>query len=128
MRQWTTILLLLFTLTSFGQDKNSTDSSTFVCVADPMPSYPGGIDSLRTFIKRNLKYPKGTVDYVGVVYVGFVVTENGSTTDFKIVKGLCEMCDKNAIEALKKMPKWIPAIVDNKPTRTRVTLPVKHEL
>jgi periplasmic protein TonB len=128
MRQLTTIILICFTLTSFGQDKDSTETTNYMFVSDPMPSYPGGIDSLRTVIKRNLKYPKGKVDYAGVVYVEFVVTEDGSTTDFKVVKGLCDICDKNAIETLKKMSKWTPAMVNDKPIRTRLILPVKYEL
>jgi Gram-negative bacterial TonB protein C-terminal len=93
-----------------------------------MPSYPGGIDSLKTFIKKNLKYQEGRTDYVGVVYVGFTVKEDGSTTDFKVVRGLCDICDKNAIETLEKMPKWIPALIDDKPTRSRMVFPVKYEL
>jgi protein TonB len=128
MRQLITIILLLPTLTSFAQDKRSSDTTVCIFVTDPVPSYPGGIDSLRAFIKKNLKYPKGRVDYVGTVYVGFLVQEDGSTTDFKVIKGLCEVCDKNAIETLEKMPKWIPALIDEKPIRTRMIVPVKYEL
>lgn len=128
MRRLTTIILICFTLTSFGQDKDSTETTNYMFVSDPMPSYPGGIDSLGTVIKRNLKYSKGKVDYAGVVYVEFVVTEDGSTTDFKVVKGLCDICDKNAIETLKKMSKWTPAMVNDKPIRTRLILPVKYDL
>jgi periplasmic protein TonB len=128
MRRLTIILLTLLSSTSFGQAKDALDSTDGILVTNPMPSYPGGIDSLRTFITKNLKYPKGRVDYVGVVYVGFTVREDGSATDFKVVKGLCDICDKNAIETLEKMPKWVPAILDNKPTRTRMILPVKYEL
>lgn len=127
MRYLTIIILILFALPSFGQDKDSSDSVDHTLVTDPMPSYPGGLDSLRMFIKRNLKYPKGTVSYVGVVYIAFIVTEDGSTTDFKVVKGLCDICDKNAIETLKKMPKWIPAMVGDRPTKTKMIVPVKFE-
>lgn len=118
----------MFSLTSFGQGERPDDIVNYTSVAEPRPTYPGGIDSLRTFIEKNLKYAKGTVDHAGVVYVQFIVTEDGSTTDFKVLKGLCSVCDKNAIETLKKMPKWIPPIVNNKPTRTRMILPVKYEL
>src|SRR5215813_5708205 len=126
MKRLTSIILLLLALISYGQDKGSIDSTTHIFVTDPMPSYPGGIDSLMTFIKRNVKYPKGRVDYAGVVYVSFIVNEDGSSTDFKIVKGLCEPCDKNAIEVLEKMKKWIPAMVNEKPAKTRMVIPVKY--
>lgn len=129
MTKLTTIILTLLALTSFGQDKNSGDSTTCVFfISDPVPSYPGGFASLKSFIKKNLKYPKGKADYVGTVYVSFVVREDGSTDDFKIVKGLCDICDKNAIETLKKMPNWVPAMSNDKPTSTKMVVPVKFEL
>lgn len=128
MTRLITIILTLIALTSFGQDKNSTDSTTCLFITDPMPSYPGGYGALKDFIKENLKYPKGKTDYVGTVYVSFVVKEDGSTDEFKIVKGLCETCDKNAIETLKKMPNWTPAMLNDKPTSTKMIVPVKFEL
>ena len=124
MRQLAIIILTLLTVTSFGQDNDSVKEGIFV--TEPMPSYPGGPDSLWTFIKKNTKYPKGTLDYTGTVYVGFVVTEDGSLTNFKVMKGLCDICDENAIETLRKMPNWIPALIDNKPIRARIVLPVKY--
>ena len=124
MRNLATVIMTLLTLTSFGQDKDSIQEN-HIFITDPMPSYQGGFDSLRTFIKRNLKYPSGTADYVGTVYVEFTIIEDGSATDFKIAKGLCETCDKNAIKILKKMPNWIPAMANDKPTRTRMILPIK---
>lgn len=125
MKYLTIIILISLTTISFGQNRDSI-AQNYIYVTDPMPSYPGGFDSLRTFIKRNLKYPKGAADYVGTVYVAFTIIEDGSPTDFKIVKGLCETCNINAIETLKKMPNWIPAMVNDKPTRTRMVLPVKY--
>lgn len=127
MRQLTILILVFLALTSLAQDKGSFETTKDIYIGDPMPAYPGGFDSLKAFIKKNLKYPKGTT-WHGAVYVEFIVTENGSTTDFKIVKGLCDICDENAIEALKKMPKWIPAIRHDKPTRTKMILSVKYEL
>jgi hypothetical protein len=124
MKRLVIIILTLLTVTSFGQDKDSVQN--YIFVTEPVPSYPGGLDSLKAFIKRNTRYPKGTADYVGSVFVEFTIIEDGSPTDFKIVRGLCDICDKNPIETLKKMPQWIPAMVNDKPTRTRMVLPVKY--
>ncbi|HYI77216.1 MAG TPA: TonB family protein [Chryseolinea sp.] len=124
MTQLIIVILTLLTVASFGQEKDSVQH--YIFITEQMPSYPGGLDSLKDFIKKNTKYPNGTADYVGTVYVELTVIEDGSLTDFKIVRALCDACDKNAIETLKKMPKWIPATVNEKPTRTRMVIPVKY--
>jgi outer membrane biosynthesis protein TonB len=81
MRRLTTIFLTLLTLTSFGQDKDSTDTTNYVFVSEPMPSYPGEHAEIIKFIKRNLKYPRESRTIQGKVYVEFVVNENGSLSD-----------------------------------------------
>jgi len=127
MRQLILIILTALTWGSCDQE-NVSDPPVCFLVADPMPTYPGGFDSLRTFLKINLRCPKEAMHYGGTVYVGFTIIEDGSATDFKILRGLCDICDKNAIDALGKMPKWIPGMVKEKPVRTRMVLPVKYKL
>lgn len=123
MRQLTTILLTLLTLTSFGQEIDSTNSIACVFVSEPMPSYPGGLAEMDRFIKKNLKYPKGMC-VEGKVYVEFIVNENGSLSDFKVVKGLTDPFNNSALETIKKMPNWIPAKRDNQAIRTKMIIPI----
>ncbi len=124
MKKSIAIILTALTSSSFAQENVSADSDACVFVADQMPRYPGGLESLSAFIKSNLTYPKGATHYEGAVYVAFIINKDGSATEFKILRGLCDVCDKNAIEVLEKMPKWIPGTVKEKPVRTRMVLPV----
>jgi protein TonB len=117
-------ILSFVTITVYGQNKNSAEK--IVCCVEPQPNYPGGLDSLRTFIKLNLIRPRATAEYEGNVYVEFVVNEDGSLTSFKIIRGLCNICDSNAIETLKKMPKWIPAEGNNKAIKSKIIVPVNY--
>jgi len=119
--------LSLFTVTAYCQQKDSIDSNEkLVCYFEPQPKFPGGLTSLKNFIKQNLERPRAIAEYEGTVYVEFVVNEDGSLTDFKIIRGLCNICDSNAIETLKKMPKWIPTRVDNKAIKSKMVVPVNY--
>lgn len=124
MRQLTTIILALLTLTSFGQEKDLVDSTNYIFVTEPMPSYPGGHSEMLKFIKENLKYPRDSKTVQGKVYVEFVVNDNGSLSDFRVVKGLADSFDNSALETVKKMPNWIPAKKDNKPIKTKIVVPI----
>jgi periplasmic protein TonB len=127
MKYLTVTILSLLTLTSFGQDKDSVNSTEYVFVSEPMPSYPGGHAEMNEFIKRNLKYPKDSGTVQGKVYIEFVVNENGSLSDFRVVKGLVDSFDNSALKTVKKMPNWIPAKRDNKPVRTKIVIPITFD-
>ena len=92
-----------------------------------MPSYPGGHAAMMKFIKKNLKYPRDSKTVAGKVYVGFVVTDDGSLSNFRIVKGLVDSFDNSALEVVKKMPKWIPARRDNKAVATEMVIPITFD-
>src|SRR5688572_19413225 len=95
MRLLIFVILALITVPSLGQEKNSAD--TVIFISEPMPSYPGGVAEMQRFIKQNLRYPAGTEDVQGKVYVEFAVNEDGSISDVRIVKGLTEPYNNNAM-------------------------------
>lgn len=119
--------MVLLCGTSFGQDKDYLDKDTIIFVTEPMPNYRGGYSEMHSFIKKNLKYQKDSRDVEGKVFIEFVVNEDGSLSDFKILKGLIESLNNRALEAVKKMPNWIPAKRDDKPFRTKMIIPITFE-
>lgn len=115
-------------LQALGQQLDTLNSPACIYITDPVPEYPGGYMAMNAFIKKNLKYPQKSYGIKGKVFVSFIVSnEDGSLSDFKIMKGLGVEFDENAIEALKKMPNWIPAKGTNLPTQTRMVLAVAFE-
>jgi len=58
-----------------------------------------------------------------MVFIEFVVNEDGSLSDFKVVKGLSETIDKSVLETFMKMPNWVPARKDSKPIKTKMVMP-----
>lgn len=111
-------------LQAFGQQLDTLNSPDCIYISDPVPEYPGGHQAMNVFIKKNLKYPKRE-DGKGKVFVQFTVSnEDGSLSDFKVMKGLAVEFDKNAIEVLKKMPNWIPAKGTTVSTHTKMVIAV----
>jgi len=73
--------------------------------------YPGGKDSLATFLKKNTHYPKAARKHhiSGMVEVDFIVTKNGTLEKPHVLKPLGYGCDEEAIRIVNLMPKWIPS-------------------
>lgn len=98
--------------------------------ADVMPEFPGGNDSLRSFLIRNIKYPESAWknSISGTVYVSFVVDDEGYITDVKITRGVDAELDKEALRVMKLMPRWKPGRQGGKSVNVRMMLPVKFSL
>jgi protein TonB len=123
------ILLLLFTLSILiafsvsGQVEEKSDTDTIIDPIETQAKFPGGMDSLKTFVAKNLIKPTNS-QKTGKVFVEFIVNSDGTTTDFKVLRGLSQECDDQAIEVLKKMPKWTPGTMNRKPIRQKFVMPI----
>ena len=91
-------------------------------------TFPGGNMKLPAFIKENLKYPEDADGAHGRVIVNFVVEEDGSISDIKVVRGVHPSLDAEAVRVVKLMPKWKPAENRGKPVRTKYMLPIFFRL
>ena len=114
---------------AFGQTKDSVAHDTTI-FADPMiyPSFPGGQAGLKEYIDKNFNWTQGQMTVEGNVFVEFVVDTDGKIKDVKIVRGLCESCDKEALRLVKNMPTWTPGKENEKTVKTRMVLPIKFRL
>lgn len=94
--------------------------------ADVLPKFPGGETEMFVFIGQNLHYPKAAADADehGKVRVKFTVEKDGSITSPEVETGVSPTLDAEAIRLVKSMPRWEPALKDNKPVRAIVTLPI----
>lgn len=92
--------------------------------ADKRAQFPGGKEELKKWLKENMDYPEEAKRY-GTVVIDFVVKKNGKLAEFKIHKGVNEELDIIAVEILRGMPKWEPAMKDGVAVESNVQLPVK---
>ena len=97
---------------------------THTQAVEAMPEYPGGMEALLKFLQRNLIMPREARNVEGKVFIGFIVNEDGSLSDFKVVMGVSEAIDICVLETFMKMPNWIPACNNNRPIRSNMVVPL----
>ena len=92
-----------------------------------MPEFKGGMDAMIKYMSENINYPKET-GLSGVVYIAFIVDEQGNITDATVAKSAAEPLDKEALRVVKAMPKWIPGKDKGKNVKVKMTLPVSFKM
>ncbi|WP_439183651.1 TonB family protein [Carboxylicivirga taeanensis] len=94
------------------------------------PEYPGGLDSLRSFINRNLTYPlKAQSNGVqGKVYVEFVLSKDGNITNPKVVRTPSELLNEEAIRVVSLANGWKPGKLHGESVEVTFTIPIKFVL
>jgi TonB family protein len=82
------------------------------------------------FFKQNMQYPKNSKDnnIEGTVYINFEISDDGKVSNINVFGSLNEECDAEAVRLVKNMPKWNPAMKNNKPTKVRYNLPIHFNL
>lgn len=97
---------------------------------DEAPMFPGGMEGLKTFISKNVRYPdycrKNEIE--GRVIVQFVINKDGSISDAEVVKSVDKFLDKEALRVISSMPTWKPGMKDGRDVRTRSTMPIIFRL
>jgi len=111
-----------------SEDDSSEDDHLYINEYNKRAIFPGGQIKMATFIKENLKYPEDADGAHGRVIVNFVVEEDGSISDIKVVRGVHPSLDAEAVRVVKLMPKWKPAERGGKPVRTKYTLPISFRI
>lgn len=92
------------------------------------PQFPGGTDAWLKFLSRNLRPPSDLESgEKRSVLVRFSVDEEGVITNFQVVQSGGADFDNEVIRVLKKMPRWLPAIQNGKPTAVNFTQPVTFQ-
>ncbi len=102
-----------------------------VLIAPIMPEFPGGTEALYTFLAENIKYPQVAREshIQGIVFVTFVIEQDGTVSNATILRGIGGGCDNEAVRVVEKMPKWSPGKNSlGRPIRVQMNLPVKFVL
>ncbi|MBG8555153.1 TonB family protein [Hymenobacter guriensis] len=92
------------------------------CILEPMPSFPGGQDSLVAYLRRNLHYPVSNTAEC-TLFIGFVITKTGHLTQAKVLKGVSPALEAEALRVVQKMPRWVQPPRPT-PIEVRYTLPI----
>lgn len=89
-----------------------------------------GVQEFYNFIAKNIRYPhvarKNRIQ--GIVYVQFIVDENGELTNIEVVKGFDSACDNEAKYTLSLCKSWLPAKQRGQNVKQRIILPITFKL
>lgn len=99
-------------------------------VVEQMPSFPGGISGLSTYLNQNTRYPAVAQENCvqGRVVVSFVVGKDGHISDVTVLRSVDPSLDKEAIRVVRNMPRWTPGKQGGEPVRVRYNVPVSFRL
>lgn len=98
--------------------------------AEKMPKFVGGELAMFKYVAERVRFCESAkrLEIEGKVHVRFVIDTDGNVTDVEIAKGLYPCLDKQAMDAVKNMPKWIPGEQGLQKVAVRMVLPVNFVL
>ncbi|NTW24722.1 MAG: TonB family protein [Lentimicrobium sp.] len=110
-------------------EEEMSESEIFT-VVEETPQFPGGDEMRLRFLSENLKYPQAAreASVQGTVYISFVIEADGTITNTRIVRGIGQGCDEEALRVIQLMPKWQPGKQRGKPVRVQFNMPVRFSL
>lgn len=112
-------------------DQGEEEASEYIIVEE-MPEFPGGEDSLHSFIQSAIIYPewekKQKIE--GTVYVKYIIDELGNPTNAEIIRSVdgSKNFDREVIRIIEMMPKWKAGKQKGKAVRVQYVLPIKFNL
>ena len=117
------VVIILIFVSAWGY---SGEARIYSAVANkPVP--PGGMRFFMQYLHQNLRYPteareKGTA---GTVYLQFIVETDGTLSELRVVRGIGDGCDEEAVRLLNNSPPWTPGRHRGRAVRVWMGLPVK---
>ena len=94
------------------------------------PEFPGGDSLMMVFLGANIRYPQleKENDIQGKVVIGFIVNEDGTLSDFTLLRSVSPGLDAEAMRVAKLMPSFRPATKLGQPVKSQYNLPVLFKL
>lgn len=99
--------------------------------AEFMPEFPGGMDALRRFLQKNLRFDFDDMEAGSRIEIRcrFIVDEAGKVTGIEILKsGGRREFDEEVMRVVGKMPQWEPGRQYGRNVKVYYTVPVIVEV
>ena len=152
------MLLATLTLGATAQTANDTpvasEAKTQNDSVRTAPTFPGGLEGLAKYMKKNVKYPREADQYgvEGSVVMTFTVTKDGTITNIEatdcklerfnttkfgqetharqaqLKERFARLFAKEGVRVIRKMPKWTPGKVNGKAARIKVQQRIKFSI
>lgn len=111
-----------------AKNSKKTDKNTFLLWNKILSLLGGG--SCQQFIAKNIKYPEEAMKkgIEGTVYVTFTIDEQGKVVQPKVLKGVNELLDNEALRVVSSMPDWKPGKQREQAVEVQYTVPVQFHI
>ena len=130
---------IIFCAIACSESTESDYTSEVYDKVEVMPEYPGGMESMMSFMKSNMKYPEIAQENgaTGKVIISFVVEKDGKVTEvkaaeFKADGEVSDECKKafiaEAERVVASMPNWKPGQHEGENVRVKYTMPFTFRL
>ncbi|MEQ9425407.1 MAG: TonB family protein [Cyclobacteriaceae bacterium] len=89
-----------------------------------------GQEDLYKFISDNLEYPAAAYNngVQGKVSIEALIDEAGKASNFRVVEGLDQALNAEAVRLLQLYDKWEPPLVGNTPMKSRIVIPIDFKI
>ena len=106
---------------------NYAYDGSYIIDADESPLINGGQTDFIIYLNKNMRYPESAIrDKVhGKVLMEVVVDKLGRPQDVKVVNGIREDLNEEAMRLVREMPRWIPGRKDGQPANVKALITVK---
>jgi protein TonB len=123
----TTIPILTNGIPEGGAKKN--DGPVNTNALDKLPEFPGGIAKFYSYVGNHFEKPEIDGEQTISVYVSFVIEEDGTMSNIKVLRDPGYGLGKEAIRVLKSLKsKWTPGMIAGQAVRTSYNLPITVKL
>ncbi|UOE48939.1 TonB family protein [Mucilaginibacter sp. SMC90] len=108
----------------------AADTTPVYTSVEKVPEFPGGLEAFGKFLTTNIKYPpKARNEKIqGRVIITFVVEKDGSLSNQKVVRGVADDLNNEALRVIKLSPNWKPGMQANRPVRVQYSVPISFTL
>ncbi len=138
------VLGFLIATPAFAQKKKKQETPEVYTIVEEMPRFPGCEDQnleqaelkkcaerkMLEHIYSNLEYPQKAIDSgtEGMAVISFVIQEDGSLSDIKLLRSVSPECDSAALKVINEFPNWIPGKQAGKPVPVHFNLPIRFKM
>ncbi|HET9486508.1 MAG TPA: TonB family protein [Chryseosolibacter sp.] len=136
IRPWKMVLVTLVVTLSFyliachdqvgSSAEGSQEKEKVFTVVEQMPEFEGGYEKFAEHLQSNITYPSTAKEagIGGTVHVEFVVSKDGSLSDFKVIKSVEPALDAEALRVIRDLPPWKPGTQNGRPVNVRFVIPI----
>ncbi|GEM_PF-6008062 len=94
------------------------------------PSYRDGIEEFYEYVLKNYRYPETAYRdrLEGQVIIDFLVDMDGSTSDFRVMRGISQELNAEAVRLISSTDGWVPAEYKDQSVQSRISVPITFKV